>query len=811
MRKLFFRGKPLPFNHKIQTSSFVILMTFPLLVLAAPSWTDFRQSMDQGKKKEAYEVLNKIKEEPKNSATALVGLGYYQFMEGKLAEAESAFLESLKTPNPLEDYAHYFLGQIYKSKGNLEEARKNFSIALQQGATDKVELDSAFELGQIAIENKKWKEAKSLWLRLERRLRSDTRYPIALWSLMSLESNLGNKFGVCRYARKLYSNHPTHTLVNAWTLDLSEAQVGGKRTGCIASKDEQRKRIRNLQWGGQPDRARQEVEVIRERIKKSEPFEADRILAQYYIQEGNIDEAMKLLLPYFETFKNNYSYLMMVGGAASRMGNISLALSSYDRAYRLTPKSKDGRTALFQSGFVAYQFQDYDGATQRFQNFLKVHGKSSMAKDVKWHLAWMEYLRGNFEGSLKRFTELSKERVRRNAKGWSQERLNYWKAMSLLRLGRTEEARNDFFKLSKDSLRGYYSVASQYRYNQIEKQFPKLARLKKDLAGGEAMISNPEDEGAIADQPSEEEAAAAEVTGEEESASPGAPDSQKTALLNDAGVKADARSPFGNPSFTQRFERAQALMQLGMMDWAKWELYEIERRTGNRDYLKKLISEYETISAYNRSSTIGQIQFGMTRAREGYKDGRKLWESTYPRAFESSIKKYSAQFSVPTELVWGIMRAESQYRKEAVSPVGALGLMQIMPHTGIQLARLVGDKTLEPGSLLESEPAIKLGSHYLSRLMKKFEGKVPLVAAAYNAGPHRVKGWLMSFGTLDMDEFIEHIPYVETRNYVKKVSANYEIYIELYNGRDGKLLGLESPTGVQIAGPFPTRETWEEI
>ncbi|MGE3756368.1 MAG: tetratricopeptide repeat protein, partial [Pseudobdellovibrionaceae bacterium] len=150
--------------------SLMLLLSFPLIVLAAPSWNDFRSQIESGKKKEALATLTKLKEEPKNSTAALVGLGYYNFIEGRNSDAEKYLLESLKTTNPLEDYAHYFLGQIYKAGGNLEEARKHFSVALQQGATDKVELDSAFELGQIAINNKKWKEAKSLWKRLERRL-----------------------------------------------------------------------------------------------------------------------------------------------------------------------------------------------------------------------------------------------------------------------------------------------------------------------------------------------------------------------------------------------------------------------------------------------------------------------------------------------------------------------------------------------------------------------------------------------------------------------------------------------------------------
>lgn len=94
--------------------------------------------------------------------------------------------------------------------------------------------------------------------------------------------------------------------------------------------------------------------------------------------------------------------------------------------------------------------------------------------------------------------------------------------------------------------------------------------------------------------------------------------------------------------------------------------------------------------------------------------------------------------------------------------------MQVMPNTGKRVSQILGENDFSPKKLLEPNDGIKIGARYLQRLMVKFENTVPLVAASYNAGPHRVKTWLASFGFLEMDEFIEHIPFLETRNYVKK-------------------------------------------
>ncbi len=93
---------------------------------------------------------------------------------------------------------------------------------------------------------------------------------------------------------------------------------------------------------------------------------------------------------------------------------------------------------------------------------------------------------------------------------------------------------------------------------------------------------------------------------------------------------------------------------------------------------------------------------------------------------------------------------------------------------------------------------------------------MPLVAASYNAGPHRVKNWLQQFGNLETDEFIEHIPFLETRNYVKKVIANSYIYSELYNSQKEKKTRdlvpyLAEKMPFNFKDRAPTRETWEEI
>jgi soluble lytic murein transglycosylase-like protein len=126
-------------------------------------------------------------------------------------------------------------------------------------------------------------------------------------------------------------------------------------------------------------------------------------------------------------------------------------------------------------------------------------------------------------------------------------------------------------------------------------------------------------------------------------------------------------------------------------------------------------------------------------------------------------------------LIYSVMKAESQFKPTAVSGVGALGLLQIMPATGARLARDIGDESYRIGELRNPNINVVYGSIYLNKL-SSYYGSLPLVIAAYNAGPIAVNRWVSEYGDCDIDVFLELIPYRETRKYVRSVLANYLNY-----------------------------------
>ncbi|MFZ5964569.1 lytic transglycosylase domain-containing protein [Thalassococcus sp. BH17M4-6] len=136
---------------------------------------------------------------------------------------------------------------------------------------------------------------------------------------------------------------------------------------------------------------------------------------------------------------------------------------------------------------------------------------------------------------------------------------------------------------------------------------------------------------------------------------------------------------------------------------------------------------------------------------------------------------------VPTELVLAIARRESEFDPRVVSGAGARGLMQLMPGTAQEVAGWIGEPYSRNGLLSDPDYNARLGAAYLASLARQFDGNVVMMAAGYNAGPSRPVRWMQTYGDprrgeIDVVDFIEFIPFRETRNYVMRVAESLPVY-----------------------------------
>ncbi|MFW7266722.1 lytic transglycosylase domain-containing protein [Gluconacetobacter sp. Hr-1-5] len=178
---------------------------------------------------------------------------------------------------------------------------------------------------------------------------------------------------------------------------------------------------------------------------------------------------------------------------------------------------------------------------------------------------------------------------------------------------------------------------------------------------------------------------------------------------------------------------------------------------------------------------LGMPDVAVAITRRAGRDGIALLPLGWPTPFRAAIEE-----GLPSGFVMAVIRQESSFDPGIVSPAGAYGLMQLLPGAARDVSRWAGlaTGTLTGASLTDPTLNMRIGTAYLSRLMHKFDGAIPYVLAAYNAGPHRTDQWLASVGDpahadptpTAMLDWIESIPFAETRSYIQRVEENLAVY-----------------------------------
>ncbi|HUP00548.1 MAG TPA: transglycosylase SLT domain-containing protein [Gemmatimonadota bacterium] len=218
---------------------------------------------------------------------------------------------------------------------------------------------------------------------------------------------------------------------------------------------------------------------------------------------------------------------------------------------------------------------------------------------------------------------------------------------------------------------------------------------------------------------------------------------------------------------------AAALLQLGERRYAAAELERaVGRIGGDRDRLEDWARALAAWGFPGLTLRIG-VRLGASGAGERH---------AYPLGFAEAVDAEARAHGLDAYLLLALIRQESLFQADAESPVGARGLMQVMPATGREIADSTGWEGYDPGILYDPAVALHFGAHYLAAQLERFDGFWPAVLAAYNGGPHNVTLW-MDFPerTQDPELWIDRIPFKETRGYVRKILAQATVYRRLYS------------------------------
>jgi len=227
------------------------------------------------------------------------------------------------------------------------------------------------------------------------------------------------------------------------------------------------------------------------------------------------------------------------------------------------------------------------------------------------------------------------------------------------------------------------------------------------------------------------------------------------------------------------YRRAIELKTLGLDADAAREVAALTDRYGkDSEALVLLSTMLNEVGAYHHALRLARGRFREKLERTGGALSPALWDVAYPTGLLPTIKLQNAK-GVDPFLIAAIIREESQYDLKAVSRVGAIGHMQVMPATANTVAQRIGIPPVGRDDLFDQDTNIRIGVRYVEQLLEQFSGNLVYTIAAYNAGPVVVNSWRDQHGRYSQDEFVEMIPYQETRQYVKRVLRSYREYIRL--------------------------------
>lgn len=237
-----------------------------------------------------------------------------------------------------------------------------------------------------------------------------------------------------------------------------------------------------------------------------------------------------------------------------------------------------------------------------------------------------------------------------------------------------------------------------------------------------------------------------------------------------------------SPSARLRVDRGRLLRQAGLESWAETELRFAARNGDSPWALAVELSE----TAYARGDYARSIRY-IIGTVPGYlflpRDAapERFWRLAFPFPYRAAITRYATERGIDPFLLAALIRQESLFDHGVVSSAGAVGLTQVMPPTGRQLARRL-KLPYTHASLKRADFNLRLGSFYLGNLITSFGGRLEDALAAYNAGPSRPPRWRQWSDFRNNEEFIETIPFTQTRDYVQIILRNADVYRWLYSG-----------------------------
>jgi soluble lytic murein transglycosylase len=652
-------------------------------------------------------------------ALAWLVVGYAHFIDHDYPKAIEPLNRAKPMAGDLGDYIAYYLGTCYLQTGHQAEgmaALANFEATYPDSLLIR---DARLSYANALLSEGRAAEAAELLEKNRLPARSDIELAIGkAYAAIGQGAKASDALG------NVYYNMPTSAEADAAYTELKKLSIATQPTPV------QRKiRADLLMKARRYSEASDEYRELASHATPADRPAAELALADALHRSGRNREAKAELSTLAgATPEQNAQRFYILGEVAWASDQNELFYQLVDELRQMAPTSSWLESALLSVANLHLVHHEYDQALDAFRELQQRFPKGSKASYAHWKAAWLTLRMGRNDEAKKLF----EEQIAVYPAGNEANAAIYWRA-------RLAEEDNDpamaraFYQKLSDRYRNYY-------YAELARQ-----RIKKLPAG-----SDPPGEYPLLDR------------------IPPLEHGEKITL-------AEA------PPDDLHYQKAKLLGNGGLIDLAVRELDKAASDDQDKSWAPAETAQlYTDTGHYDRAIEVMKHSVPSYFAVDIPTLPREYWDALFPRPYWSDLKRFSIANGLDPYLVASLIRQESEFNPVAVSRANAVGLMQLLPRTGKLVAHQVAMKRYNPSQLYTAPVNLELGTRYFRGMVDKFGGSFEQALAAYNAGDNRVEEWMGQGKYRDAAEFVESIPFTETREYVQAIMRNASVYRQLY-------------------------------
>ena len=659
------------------------------------------------------------KKHAKEDAGALAWLvvGYAHVLDHDYGKAIDPLNRAKPHAGDLGDYVVYYLGSSYLQTGRGAEAVATLADFSKTYPDSLVIKDAHVVYAGALIAEGRAMEAAALLEKDREPARADVEL-----GLGRAYAATGQTAKALAALRNVYFNMPTSPEADTALTELHK--LGGAATP--ASLSDRWTRADLLGKGKRYSDAAAEYHDLLDEVSPAERSSVQLALAGALQKSGRTSDAKRILNSLPESIPE------VAGQRLFLLGEVARATDDNDGFLRLQaqlrqidPASPWLEQSLLAAGNMYLLKRDYDKAIDAYRELQQRFPNGGRASYAHWKVAWLSLRQGRNEEAKQQF----EQQIALYPNSAEVPAALYWRARLAEEDNEPAKARAYYQKIS-DRFRNFY-------YAEFARQRLKVLPPTTDAADDALLDHVPP--------------------------------------LN-IGSKVLSSDP---PADDLHVQKAQLLENGGLVDFAVREIQATANAEDGNWALAETARLYEDCGRYDRAIQVMKRGVPNYFAVDVPELPRSYWEALFPKAYWSDLKRFSAQNGLDPYLVASLIRQESEFNPNAISHANAVGLMQLLPVTGKKVAKDVKLRHFNPSQLYTPTVNLQLGTRYFKTMVDKF-GSFEYALAAYNAGSDRVEDWLSQGKYRDPQEFVESIPFTETREYVQAILRNANVYKQLY-------------------------------